>query len=305
MITENVSITSEYSWVDIEGPLPGDKEFLHQEFKLSPLLIQDCLRPDHLPKYERTLNGHFIMGRAFNHMSLISDISMLKLTHQFALFITEDRLVSIHDGKVLLLRKIIHSEDQAPAPNIRVLAHQILKSLIGTYDAAVSILQTHYEKIEYTVLTSKEILSNGLVYEFRRKLFVLKGVLKLFQNSLHSGRQFFHEDTALLQDLEETIEQLYFRFDNISNNFDQLFAIYLTINDQKNNEVMRILTVFASIMLPLTFIASFYGMNFEYLPGLHSRAGLIGILSVMVTSTFFTIWYFNRKNWFPALKKSS
>jgi magnesium transporter len=66
---------------------------------------------------------------------------------------------------------------------------------------------------------------------------------------------------------------------------------------------MKILTVFSSILLPLNFIASFYGMNFEHLPGLHSPQAL-GILSiVMLLTTVLAVWFFRRKGWFKTARE--
>jgi magnesium transporter len=61
---------------------------------------------------------------------------------------------------------------------------------------------------------------------------------------------------------------------------------------------MKILTVFSSVLLPLNFIASFYGMNFEHIPGLHSfhALGMVVLLMVLVSVSAF--WYFKRKGWF-------
>lgn len=300
MITENIVIHSNYSWIDIEHPLKIDLEFLKNEFSLPLLLVQDCLKPAHLPKFERTENGYFLLLRSFDPTSKDEDITAPSLTNKIAIFITDKRLITIHNQELLFLRRFADSASKVGFPdNMQGLSHQIIRSVIMTYEEPLAKLQKHYEEFEHEVLSrSTETLSTNRVYQFRRQLFVLRVMLRQIQTTLLQSKEFWTDYSSLLQDLKEDIEQLYFRLDDISHNFDQLFALYLSINEQRNNNVMKILTVFASIMLPLTFVASFYGMNFTYLPGKHSVFGLWVITLIMLIMTLITIWYFKRKGWF-------
>jgi magnesium transporter len=79
--------------------------------------------------------------------------------------------------------------------------------------------------------------------------------------------------------------------------------LHVALNDQRANDVMKILTVFSSILLPLNFIASFYGMNFEHLPGLHSTSAVAILSFVMLVITIMAGWYFKRKGWFVTARE--
>ena len=304
MITENIVINKAYSWIDIEHPLKVDFDFLKTEFRLPLLLVQDCLKPAHLPKHEITEDGHFFLCRCFDPASKIEDINVQELTNKIAFYITKERLVTIHNIELPLLRKFADTMHRTGFPtNLEVLVHQILKSVIESFIEPIMRLQDQYEEFEHDVLSrSTESLSTNRVYQFRRQLYVLKGILKQTHTTLHHGKDFWEENPSLIQDLRENIDQLYFRLDDISHNFDQLFALYLSINEQRNNEVMKILTVFATILLPLTFVTSFYGMNLDYLPGRHSILGPAALMLIMVLMTFVTIWYFKKKRWFVPQK---
>lgn len=305
MITENVVISKSYSWIDLERPMRVDFDFIKSEFQISPLLIQDLIKSDHLPKYEQTQEGHFILLRSWNPGAQEEEIAIEGLTNQVALFISKERLITIHNLELVFLRKFVDSTSRSIFPeNMQILAHQILKNIIQTYEEPLSKLQDYYEGFEHEVLSrTTRSLSTKRVYHFRRQLFVLKGLLKQIQSTLNQCKEsFWANHLTLLQDLKENIDLVYFRLDDISHNFDQLFSLYLSINEQRNNEVMKILTVFASIMLPLTFVASFYGMNFDYLPGLHSNIGLTIVSFLMVSISGVLIWYFKRKGWFMPQK---
>lgn len=140
------------------------------------------------------------------------------------------------------------------------------------------------------------------MYVFRRRIFVLKRMIKQTEDALYQFREFWDDYPSMLQDLRENCNQLYFRLDEISDNFEHLFQLYVSLRDQRANEVMKILTVFSTILLPLNFIASFYGMNFEYLPGLKSVYAPHILTALMGGISIAAVWYFRRKGWFKTPK---
>ena len=96
MITEFLS-KKDFTWVDVQEPETEDFERLSTDFSLPYLLVQDCLRPEHLPKYEESEEGgHFLMMRSFDNESHHHDTSVQELTRKIALFISDNRLVTIH-----------------------------------------------------------------------------------------------------------------------------------------------------------------------------------------------------------------
>ena len=76
-----------------------------------------------------------------------------------------------------------------------------------------------------------------------------------------------------------------------------LMDVYLSSMSNRMNEVMKVLTIMASIFIPLTFIAGIYGMNFQHMPELQSRWAYPFILAVMVTVAVGMLWYFRRRGW--------
>jgi magnesium transporter len=76
-----------------------------------------------------------------------------------------------------------------------------------------------------------------------------------------------------------------------------LMDIYLSNVSHRQNEIMKVLTLMASIFIPLTFIAGIYGMNFEYMPELKSQSGYFTVLAAMVVMAISLVWYFRRQGW--------
>lgn len=300
MITHNLLTNRDFSWFDVQEPHASDFDQLSSEFGLPPLLVQDTLRPEHLPKYEDTDEGHFLMMRSFDLESEKDATTVQDLTRKIALFITSNRVVSIHRVELPYLNKIVNKCQKGEAPkSIPSLVHQIVLATIRTYEEPINNLQDTYDEFETDVLSKKiEQLDTTQIFHFRRQLFVIKRILKQTNDALYRSKDLWEEYPSMLQDLKENVDQLYFQLDEISDNFEHLFQLHIALNDQRANEVMKVLTVFSTILLPLNFLASFYGMNFTELPGLGSANALITLVLCMGILSFGGIWYFRRKGWF-------
>lgn len=300
---ENVLLSKDLTWTDIEAPGKPDMNFLKDELLLPMIYVNDLMRAEQLPKYERYMDGHFLLLRVYNPTPGNAEISVQKLTDKLAIFIRKSEIVTIHNQVIFPFRKFLDlRKKERDVPEIRQLIHSLIRVSVLSYEDAISNLQANYELFEKEVLSKDNgKISNKDVYEFRRKIYVIKLVMQLMQQTLYNSRDFWGPDMSYMQDIKENIEQMYYKLDSLTHNSDQLFALNLSMNEQRNNDVMKILTVFSSIMLPLTFIASFYGMNFSHIPGLNSTTGLIGALVLMFTTTFVTIWFFNKKQWFKSM----
>jgi magnesium transporter len=300
MISENLLKDRSFSWFDVVEPKNEDFNTLSANIGLPYLLVQDMLKPEHLPKYESSEEGDFLMLRSFDPESSKESTTVQELTRKIALYITKDRMVSVHRVELDVINKLKDKVKRNEAPKtIQELVHQLILNMIRTYELPLTNLQDIYEDFEADVLSRKcEYLDSTRIYHFRRQLFILKRILKQTQDALYRSRNFWEENHSMLQDLKENIDQVYFQLDEISDSFEHLFQLHISLSDQRANDVMKVLTVFSSVLLPLNFIASFYGMNFEFIPGLHSKTALGWVVVVMILISVFAIFYFKRKGWF-------
>lgn len=303
MITEKIKKPN-YTWVDVQEPALEDSERLTSEFNLPILLVQDTLRPEHLPKYEETDNGHFLMMRSFDFDSTPEDTTVQGLTRKIALFISENRLITIHRVELDYLNAVSDKILKLDSPKtFEGVVHQVILSVIRTYEVPVNSLQDLYEDFEQDVLArNSENFRITRIYHFRRQIFIMKRILKQTNDALYRFKDFWIDSPSMVQDLRENIDQLYFQLDEISSNFEHLFELHIALNDQRANEVMKVLTVFSTILLPLNFLASFYGMNFTRLPGLGTYEALYILCGMMILICAASIWYFKRKGWFNTRK---
>ena len=305
MLTEKLVTKRDFTWIDVQEPEQADFDRLNSEFNLPYLLVQDTLRPEHLPKFEEAENGSFLMMRSFDKECSLEDTTVQGLTRKIALFINDNRVITIHRVELDYLDAIAEKAQRTDQPKtIQGLVHQIILASIRTYENPVYNLQDLYDDFEHEVLAKKsERLSTSRIYHFRRQLFLLKRILKQTNDALFRMKDYWVEYPSMLQDLRENIDQLYFQLDEISDNFEHLFELHIALNDQRANEVMKVLTVFSTILLPLNFLASFYGMNFTRLPGLDSDEALYTLIGIMVFLSAAAIFYFRKKGWFSSPKE--
>lgn len=300
MISENLLTNRDFSWFDVVEPREQDFDTLTNKFQLPFLLVQDTLKPEHLPKYEQVEDSHFLMMRSYDSDCDKNCTTVQELTRKIAFFVIKDRLVTIHRVDLDYIGRMIDKCRKSEIPKtIQGLVHQLVLGIIRSYDNPVMNLQDIYDEFEEDVLSNdKEKLDTKSIYRFRRQLFLIKRLLKQTNDALYRSKEFWDEYPSMLQDLKENIDQVYFQLDEISDNFEHLFELHIALNDQRANDVMKVLTVFSSVLLPLNFIASFYGMNFEFIPGLHSVHAFGTIVLFMILISVGAIWYFRKKGWF-------
>jgi magnesium transporter len=301
MVKKIELIHKNYEWFDVQGPKDEDLIELQTRFNLSQLLVQDCLKPEHLPKFESTDQGEFLMLRGFDVHSTGEAISIQELTRKIALFISPHKLITIHRVELPFIKKIEEkfSKQQLHGNHLESLVHQIILSTIRSFEDPLEKLQTEYDQFEEDILAKKsEFISTGRMYVFRRKMFVIKRIIKQTEEALYQSRDFWKKHPSMLQDLQENCNQIYYRLDEISDTFEHLFQLYISLNDQRANEVMKTLTIFSTILLPLNFLASFYGMNFVNIPGLNHPYAVHILLFIMILIGILSVWYFNRRGWF-------
>jgi magnesium transporter len=103
------------------------------------------------------------------------------------------------------------------------------------------------------------------------------------------------ESNTALEDVRDRFVQLILRYDEVLENATGLMNSYHSINAQKNNDVMKMLTVFSAFFLPLTFLAGIYGMNFTHMPELQWENGYYAVLAFMVVMCILIYVWFRRK----------
>lgn len=287
-------------WLDVVAPTAAELMALASEYQIHPVLLEDCLDPEHLPKFEVTSGYLFTILRAFDEEATTDAHTVQQLTRKLVILTKGDVLLTIHRKPSRFLADYILSVTNGiKDPTVIRLYYEICKAAIMTYDEAFLNFETRFEVVEETIVKGKGTLEvfNG-VREEARRLSTIKRLL------WHTGAIFqrlprdHDNDRLYAHDLTETIQSLMFFADELAEDASGLVNLELSMYAHRNNQVIRILTLFSVFFMPLTFIVGVYGMNFKVMPELEWRYGYAGVWIVMII-TISTIWYwFKRRRWF-------
>lgn len=280
-----------FTWIDIEHPNKPDLEKIAKEYNLNHHLIKDSLERGHLPKYEKYNNIDFYIFRAYTSDINLQIDEVEDMSNKIAFFKMEDKLITIHRSHF----KFLHAEE-AENTTIQELFLKIISLMVETYKKPTIDIGLKISDIEKTIFLKdhRNILLEELYY-IKSQSRILRKVLHITQAVVD---QIPNKDdhSSMYQDIRDQLLQHATVIDESAENANQLMTTYLSISEQKNNEVVRLLTIFSAFFLPLTFIVGVYGMNFDFMPELKWRLGYpFAITLMLVIVLVIFIWFRRRK----------
>jgi magnesium transporter len=182
------------------------------------------------------------------------------------------------------------------------LAYALIDAMIDRYYPVAQQLSDRLEELEDSVVENPEPELLARIHIARRQLVVLRRVgwpqREAISAMLRERTPYVGEKTKLyLKDTYDHIAQIVELIDSSREMASDLAESYLSNVSHRTNEIVKVLTLMASIFIPLTFIAGIYGMNFQHMPELAMRDGYFVILGVMVVLAVGMTLYFRQRGW--------
>ena len=290
-------------WVDLDSQDAASKSLLEDVFEFHPLLVEDAFADSTTPKIEDFGDYLYVIVHGLSDDDPEDDGEVH--TADLDLFLGERYLITHYRVRF----PAIHQTRRALArdPNILargpdVLMHQVVDRLIDEYLPMMERLDSEVDHIEEAILKDSAPTLLERIFRMKHSLQRIrrvglhqKAILSKLGQSPHrlisdDVRPFFsdvYDHMVRVTDLNDAYRDL------ISGSLDA----YLGMQSHKLNEVMRVLTVFSTVMLPLTFITGLYGMNFEYMPGLHWHYAYETAWAVMLAIAAGMFFFFKRRRW--------
>lgn len=291
-----------FRWLDSVQPSSEELASIAQTYTLHPTSVQDCLQPEHLPKFERFDNAYFLIVRGYDENCLGDADTVQELTRKTAIFWNSHFFITIHRQDQLFMegmRRFWSAPGvQIPAEPSIPLLHDLIKRVLISYEAPLEAADSRLDEYEEKVFISQSearILQE--LYLLKRKATVFKKMIFLTKDVLKSLNIESRQHRPLVQDLIETADRFFFLADQLLENTNTLLNMHISLSSQRTNEVMRVLTLFSVFFLPLTFIVGIYGMNFDFMPELRHPFGYPAILVVMLLIVLGVFLWFRRKGW--------
>lgn len=286
-------------WVDLVGPSRQELLAAAEEFRLPPTVVEDCLDPEHLPKFERFDDASFLILRARDHSAPDNASTVQELTRKVAVFQRGGLLLTVHRIDLAEIEKVRArcGTNGGPENVATILAWLVLASY-DSYDQPLERTQETLDALEEALFTrSGRAPTTRDAFNIKRLLTLTRRIL--WQTSLALQKMTPPAERAdpINQDVRDTAEAYLFWVDQLVDEVNQLLQVQLSLSAKRTNEVMRILTVFSAFFLPLTFIVGVYGMNFRYMPELAVKWGYPAVLLAMAGVSAGIFVWFRRRGW--------
>jgi len=293
---------AETLWVDLEGPTLEELEGLGRLFHFHPLTIEDCLHGGQRPKLEEYDGYLFLVLHALPQTC--GDPSLIEEMDELYIYVTPRALVTVHQREIEAVRKIrdrCHKEPSLLTHNPAFLLHLLSDAVVDQFFPFLDRLEEEIDELEDRVLTSpsRAVLS---------RLFVLKRTLIHLRKSISPLREVFNSLSRRDYAFIDPKNALYFRdvYDHLIRTSEIIDAsrdlvattveAYLSVTSNRLNDVVRQLTLIATIFLPLSFITGFFGMNFEHIPWKDPWLFLLALLAILAVPLLMFRW-FARRGW--------
>ena len=294
--------TAPVTWINVDGlHETGIIEQLGGHFGLHPLVLEDIVNTEQRPKLEDFENYLYVVLKMLYREGgeIVAEQVSLVLGQNFVLSFQEgggDPFDPIRER----LRK---NKGQLRKQGPDALLYALLDAVVDNYFIVLETFGEMTDDLEESVLLSPtaEVLST--IKNLKRELlFLRRGIWPLrevISGLRHTESPLIHESTRLyFQDVYDHTIQVMDNVDNSREILSDLLDIYLSSVSNRLNEVMKVLTIIATIFIPLTFVAGVYGMNFDNMPELGWRWGYFAVLGVMTVIGLIMLAYFKRKKWF-------
>ncbi len=291
------------TWINIFGI--HDTELIHKVgkiFNINNLFLEDMMDTDQMPKYDDGYGYDGFIMKMLEYDAIESQIH----TDQISLILGKNYVLTLQEMTAQAFNpvrdRIRNHKGRVRLNDNDYLMYALMDTLADQYLNIVVQLAQKVEEMESQLFDeSKKDLSQRIYRNktelsyLRKNIRPLKDIMFQVMKSEHT---FFTESTrTYLTDLNDIVNQVNESIELYNNMVSDQLNIHNTVVNNKMNEVMKVLTIFASIFIPLTFIAGVYGMNFEYIPELQYRNGYFVFWGCIIVIGLLLVYYFKRKNW--------
>lgn len=297
--------TKKITWIDIEKPTKQDIAYLKKNFNLHPIVLEEFLIPSHRPRVENYKDYLFMIF----HVPYLDKEKQEIKPRELDIVVTKDHVITVHNQSILPLKSLfdqcnLYDEakknymNNSPGHFLYYIIHDILEYV----SPKLEFIEDGIDHIEEEVFQGKErkmvtkiSLLQRVIIDFRR---IIEPQKSFFDSLLVEGVEFFGPKLEpYLYDLSGSYASIWNFLQTHKETIESLGNTNQSLLTTKTNDVMRVLTIFASIALPLTLITGVFGMN-TTLP-FTGRAGIDfwTIVAIMVVTALVLLAFFKKQKW--------
>lgn len=292
------------SWINVDG-LHDIKliEQLGNKFNIHPLTLEDVLNTTQRPKADFDDNYIFVVLKMLYYNDELREIH----SEQISLIIFKKYLFSFQEfeGDVFgdLRKRLQQNKSNIRSKGTDYLAYSLLDSIIDNYFDILEDIGNNVDEVEDKLLSNPDKAIMPEIYNLKREMILLRNSVwplrEILGSLIKSDNLIVEEKTLMyLRDIYDHTIQVMDIIETYRDILSGMLDTYLSSISNKTNDVMKVLTIFSTIFIPLSFLAGIYGMNFEYMPELHLKYGYSIFWIITLLTIVLMINYFKRKKWF-------
>lgn len=287
-------------WLDLDDPMSQALDELASRYGFHHLAVEDCRHEEQLAKIDYYEGHSFMVVNTTQYTETPCEVKMREID----IFLGPDYIVTVHFGKSLAIAELEKRLATKAAHFTRpdMVLHAIIDLLVDRYLPTLDHMGETIDKIQDDLLISPEPALLEAIFDLKR------GLLK-FRRAVSAQRELVN---SIIRDESELIHRdlhIYFRdvYDHAVRAMDLVetyrdlltggLDIYLTQMANRANDVVKALTVLATIMLPLTLVTGYFGMNFEYIPFARTHYGIWYVTAALLLISGGMLAWFKYKKW--------
>ena len=290
-------------WLNIDGVhMPKIIEQVGKNFGVHPLVLEDIADTGQRPKIEDFEDYMYVVLKMFRFDEKENEIQ----TEQISLVLGHDFVISFQEreGDVFdpIRERLRNNKGRIRKASADYLVYALMDAVVDNYFLIMEKLGETIEEIEDRLVISPSSETVHIIHDLKRQMIVLRKSVWPLRDVIsrleRSESPLIMRSTLIyLRDVYDHTVQVMDSVDTFRDMLSGMLDIYLSSVSNRMNEIMKVLTVIATIFIPLTFIAGIYGMNFSYMPELAEPWGYPAVLILMATLSIGMVIYFRRKHW--------
>ena len=289
-------------WVNVGGVHHIEVlETLGKQFMLHPLLLEDVANTDQRPKLDDYESYVFVVMK----MLSLTDRKEIAV-EQVSLVLGRNYVISFQENGTDVFQPIRErlrgGKGRLRQSGADYLLYALVDAIVDQYFAVLEMMGERIEALQHTVVDDPKPETLNDIHALKRQLLFLRRAVwplrDVMNNLSRSDCRFLHEPTKVFfRDVYDHVVQIVDTIETLREMVSASLDIYLSSVSYRLNAVMRVLTVITTIFMPLSFIASIYGMNFDYMPELRWPWGYPLVLAIMAAVGVAMLILFRKKRW--------
>jgi len=293
------------TWVNIEKPTERETAYLAENYPFHPLDLDDCLSRIQRPKIDEYPDYLFLVL----HFPVFNKESRVTTPSQVSVFIGDDYLITLHKGELKPLVKLFREcqiDEESRQENFSqgsgYLLHRIVDRLVDYCLPILGKIGDNIERVEDEVFSRRlpraireiSILRRDVI-SFRRIIWPMRAVIGSLKPKVH---RFTKTDMGVyFDDMVDHVDRIWDGLDEYKEVIEGLNDTHDSLASNRTNEVMRMLTIIATILLPITVVASIFGMNIPLGPFGDSPLSFLYVFLICLAIIGGMLYFFRRQRW--------